>query len=68
MKVLHNDISLLEALLIGKMIHEVKESSILTAVNKPVLGFGELLVELGMLGTGFENIVEHVHVVAMNSL
>ena len=67
MEVLNNHVSLFETLFIGEMIHEIKESTISTTINECVFTFGELLVKLGMMGVLLENIVEHVHVMPVNT-
>ena len=66
MKILNDDVSLLETLLIRKVIHEVKETSLLTAIDEGVFTFGKLLIELNVLGALLENIVKHIHVMPMD--
>ena len=66
-EILDDDVSFLDALFVGDMVHEIEEGGFLGTVNEGVLGFGELFIELYVLGTLLEDIVEHVHVVAVNS-
>ena len=66
-EILDDYLSFLDALLVGDVVHEIEDSGFLGAVNEGVFGFGELFIEFYMLGALLEDIVEHVHVVAVNS-
>jgi hypothetical protein len=50
-EILDDDVSFLDALLVGNVIDEIEETSLLIAVNEGIFGFGELLIKLEMLGT-----------------
>ncbi len=66
-EILDDDVSFLDALFVGDVVHEIEEGGFLGAVNEGVLSFGELFIEFYMLGALLKDIVEHVHIVAVNS-
>ena len=68
MEVLHNNVPLLDHLLVGNILHKLKQSVLPRAVHHCVFGLRYLLVELFVFGTLLEDIVKHTGIKDVISL